>query len=175
MKRSSLSIPWLRQRRQRSGTTYFFFEIPDSKSRKEVALGRDREAALIQRQKLLLKFRVENRTESSDLIFALNLYREIVVPTLDLIPQKENRATLEKLVAFFRGSTFSFDAIDTPELQDAYARWLNPKLQLRIRSDLSLLKRIHREVSKWDLLDTRSRGIGDSEPLCLKDITAVVR
>jgi hypothetical protein len=175
MKNRKSSIPWLRQRQQKSGATYFYFEIPESKPREEIALGSDHEAALIQRRQLLLNFRAGKRSENSDLVFALNLYREIVVPTLDAIPQKENLATIEKLVAFFRGSKFGFGDIDSPELQEAYALWSNPKLQLRIKSDLSLLKRIHREFSKWNLLDTRPKGIDDSEPFCLQDITAIVR
>lgn len=148
MKTTKSRTPFFRSRKQKSGLTYYYLEIPGANTRSEVALGNVRQDALKMRQELLFKYRTENRTEPSDLIFWLSLYKEILVPMLAPLARHENHASIEKLMTFFNGREFGWKDIENPGLMETYSQWRNPKFSLRIKGELSLLKRVRRELDK---------------------------
>jgi hypothetical protein len=86
--------------------------------------------------------------EPRDLLFSLELYREIVVPLLSPLAQRENFASIEKLVAFFRCWDYGWEDIESAVLLETYSQWRDPKFSLRIKGELSLLKRVRRELEK---------------------------
>jgi hypothetical protein len=151
MKNMQTRIPFFRARLQKSGQTYFYFEIPGTKGREEIALGNNKQSAIKKWQSLLLQCRTENRSEPSDLLFSLELYREICVPLLSPLTQRENLTSIEKLVAFFKCQDYGWEDIESPELFEIYSQWRNPKFSLRIKGELSLLKRVRREHEKLRL------------------------
>lgn len=148
MKSKQAHIPFFRARVQKSGQTYFYFEIPGIAGREEIALGNIKQNAMKKWQALLFQCRTENRLEPSDLLFSLELYREIVVPLLSPLTQRENLASIEKLMAFFKCQDYGWEDIESPELLKTYSQWRNPKFSLRIQGELSLLKRVRRELEK---------------------------
>lgn len=137
-----MSVPWLRLRAQKSGQAYYYFEMPHSNPRIEIPLGPNREAALVQRQVLLAKYWQENPLNKDPLINLMLQYQIVHVPLLDELEQKENLASLKRLISFFQARDFKIGDIDSPPLAVEYLAWRNAKLPLRAKSELSLLKRI---------------------------------
>jgi len=148
MESKQARIPFFRARLQKSGQTYFYFEIPGSGGREEIALGNVKQSAIKKWQALLFQSRFESRSEPNDLLFCLELYKEIFVPLLSPLTQRENLTSIEKLMAFFKCQDYGWEDIESPELLTAYSQWRNPKFSLRIRGELSLLKRVRRELEK---------------------------
>lgn len=148
MKNKQGRIPFFRARLQKSGQTYFYFETPGIGGRAEVALGNVKQNAIKKWQTLLFRCRTERQTEPSDLLFSLELYREIFVPLLSPLTQRENFASIEKLVTFFSERNFGWEDIESPLLFETYSQWRNPKFSLKIKGELSLLKRVRREIEK---------------------------
>jgi hypothetical protein len=144
-------IPWLRIRTQKSGTEYYYLEIPGSADREEIALGSDPGMALKKRETLLLKMRLDGRTEQNKIVFMLNLYTEILMPTVELQKRKENTVTVTKLIEFFQNSTFTFDDIESQQLHDLYVKWRNTKSTIRIKSEIAFLKKLRTISKRWNL------------------------
>ncbi|MFZ2327412.1 MAG: hypothetical protein WAW73_10875 [Rhodoferax sp.] len=136
------SIPWLRLRAQQSGNAYYYLEIPHSSPKKEIPLGPNREKALLQRQVLLFKHWQEHPLDKDPLINLLLQYQIVYVPLLDNHVQEENLASIKRLIKFFEARDYKISDIDSPRLPTEYLAWRNAKLQLRAKSELSLLKRI---------------------------------
>ena len=148
MKSKPTCIPFFRARLQKSGRTYFYFEIPDSTRRAEIALGNIKQDAIKHWQSKLFQYRTANRSEPCDLVFDLKLYLEIFVPLLSPLSQRENIVSIQKLVAFFSDGNYGWGDIGSPVLFESYRKWRNPKLSLKIMGELSLLKRVKRELEK---------------------------
>ena len=123
--------------------------MPSTGPREEMPLGNDRELALFRRQVILFQVRCLNRIETNEVIFTLQLYQEIAVPLLAPTARKENSASIGKLINFFRYSELSWTDVESPEFSDRYTKWRGPKLALRIRGELALLKKTRIAFSKW--------------------------
>ena len=144
----SIPIPWLRQRIKSSGH-YYYFEVPNSNPRQEIALGPNREKALVHRQSLLIRYWYEHPLSNDPLVNLLLQYQNIHVPLLDSYSQQENLSSLKNLVNFFSSHPCAVCEIESPLVSHQYLMWRNPKLPMRAKSDLSLLKRIDKVSQSW--------------------------
>jgi hypothetical protein len=76
-------------------------------------------------------------------------YQYIHVPLLDSHAQKENLSSLRNLVRFFSTHNFMIDEIESPLVAQRYLMWRNPKLAMRAKSELSLVKRVVKVSQSW--------------------------
>jgi hypothetical protein len=151
--RRTPSIPYLRRRLQKSGKTYYYLEVPVSANRGEIALGDDYSVALAKREQLLLVIRLTEREESNNLLFVLDLYKEIVIPTLERKKQRENLRTMGNLLGFFRATSYSFNDIESPDLHESYSIWRSTKATARVKNELSFLRRLRNLALQWKVLE----------------------
>ncbi len=145
---NNIAIPWLRKRMQ-SSRHYYYFEVPNSNPRQEIALGPNRDEALVQRQSLLIRHWYEHPLSKDPLVNLLLQYQNIHVPLLDSLSKKENLASIKNLVNFFACHACSICEIESPSVAQQYLRLRNPKLPMRAKSDLSLLKRVVKVSQSW--------------------------
>ena len=151
--RRALRISFMRKRLQKSGKTYYYFEVPGTAGRKEVSLGNELSIALKRRADLLLAIRIGEREIGNDLLFTLGLYKEIVIPTMEQKSQKENLRTVGNFVDFFLAHKFSFADIESPKLIDLYEMSRKTKSKVRLRNEISFLKRLRNQAQKWRILE----------------------
>ena len=159
MQRADMSIPWLRTRKQRSGTVLYFLEIPTNTRRVEIALGPDVDLALKKRSDLLFVHFCTLSGPSASYEAILDRYRTIVVPTLAIAQRRENTKSIQRLTAFLRQSDFG--ARDVSKFESEYLKWRDRRLTLRARSEVALFNRIvrwHQGMQKAADLSTHSIG-----------------
>ena len=145
-----ISIPWLHRRTQKSGQDYYYVAIPNSTPRQEIAVGPNLEEALVQRQILLARYWNEHPLSRDPLVNLLLQYQNIHAPLLDThFQRKENLSSLENLVNFFSSHRCLVCEIESPLVAQRYLAWRNPKLSMRARSELSLLKRVVKVSQSW--------------------------
>lgn len=140
--KKNMTVPWLRRRTQSSTTDHYYLEIPNSKPRKEIALGSNLDEALARRQTFLKQYWDEHPLSIDPLVNLLLQYKHIHVPLLDKHSKKENFSSLKHLVNFFSSHKCDVCAIESPMVAHQYLFWRNSKLPMRAKSELSLLKRV---------------------------------
>lgn len=144
------SISFLRRRKQRSGSDYYYLEIPKCRPRQEVCLGTNFEDALIQREVLLTQYFLKLAPNQDLILPMLELFELIQVPTMDTAAKRENIRSLRHLQKFFREHpNYRSCDIGSTGLQEEYRDWRGHHLLLTSSSELSLLSRAAAKVKGW--------------------------
>jgi hypothetical protein len=155
---SNRSIPWLRTRKQRSGTTHFYLEILRNDRRIEIPLGADIDDALTKRADLLFAHFSCSSGHSASEQEKLYLYQMIKVPMLPISQGSENIRVIKRLTAFIRRSGNSF--VDVSEFELEYRNWRDSRLTLRTRIEVALFLKIlrwHHQMSQKIVIVPRER------------------
>ncbi|WP_455884699.1 tyrosine-type recombinase/integrase [Pseudomonas spelaei] len=135
------SVTRLRKRKQRSGTTYYYYDLGGT-PRKEIALGSDYGMAIVEYAKLE-KSRASSALVQDVLTFAYvaNIYMLEVVPTKGLATQKDNARELKQLLKFFDDPPAPLEAIE-PQHVVQYLRQRGKAAPVRANREKALLSAI---------------------------------
>jgi hypothetical protein len=117
------SIRYLRVRRI-SGEVKYFFALPNSPTRRELPLGENRDLAIDRLYELLLVHRLQNRSESNNIAFAIQLFQEFELRHLDKLTVIENRKVIQRLLAFLKLRNFDIKDLGSTEFILSYQLWL---------------------------------------------------
>lgn len=140
----------LRARVQRSHVVHYYYEAPRVPQRKEVALGKDFQEALVKRAKLLLNFEYIDSKNRSDFHFISRLYLEVCVPTLDPHDQVEVRKSIQRLQIYFREQQLTFCERTISENKASYLANRGSKAHIRGGREWTLLWVILRWMAKLE-------------------------
>ncbi|MNI15851.1 site-specific tyrosine recombinase XerC [compost metagenome] len=135
------SIARLRQRKQRSGRVYYYYDT-GSTPRREIPLGSDYGQAILEYAKLE-KTRVSVEMAQAVLTFeyVANLYMKEVVPTKASATQKDNARELKQLLNFFNDPPAPLEAIE-PHHVVQYLRYRSKTAPVRANREKALLSSI---------------------------------
>ncbi|HCT04295.1 MAG TPA: integrase [Pseudomonas sp.] len=135
------SIPRLRKRLRPGGRVYYYYDAGD-KPRKEIALGSDYGAAIVEYARLE-KSRAASALVGAVLTFeyVANKYMEEVVPTKSANTQKDNTRELKQLLIFFNDPPGPLEAIE-PKHVVQYLRYRSKTAKVRANREKALLSAI---------------------------------
>ncbi|MBA1255453.1 tyrosine-type recombinase/integrase [Pseudomonas carnis] len=135
------SIPRLRKRLRPGGRVYYYYDAGD-KPRREIALGSDYGAAIVEYARL------EKSRAASALVeavltfeFVATKYMEEVVPTKSSTTQKDNTRELKQLLIFFNDPPGPLEAIE-PKHVVQYLRYRSKTAKVRANREKALLSAI---------------------------------
>lgn len=135
------SIPRLRKRLRPGGRVYYYYDAGD-KPRREIALGSDYAAAIVEYARL------EKSRAASALVeavltfeFVATKYMEEVVPTKSSTTQKDNTRELKQLLIFFNDPPGPLEAIE-PKHVVQYLRYRSKTAKVRANREKALLSAI---------------------------------
>ena len=135
------SIPRLRKRLRPGGRVYYYYDAGD-KPRREIALGSDYAAAIVEYARLE-KSRAASALVGAVLTFeyVANKYMEEVVPTKSSATQKDNLRELKQLLIFFNDPPGPLEAIE-PKHVVQYLRYRSKTAKVRANREKALLSAI---------------------------------
>ena len=135
------SIPRLRKRLRPGGRVYYYYDAGE-KPRREIALGSDYGAAIVEYARL------EKSRAASALVeavltfeFVATKYMEEVVPTKSSTTQKDNTRELKQLLIFFNDPPGPLEAIE-PKHVVQYLRYRSKTAKVRANREKALLSAI---------------------------------
>ena len=135
------SIPRLRKRLRPGGRIYYFYDT-GGKPRKEIALGTDYGAAILEYARLE-KSRTSSAIAAQVLTFeyVANKYMDEVVPTKSPATQKDNARELRQLLTFFNDPPGPLEAIEPKHIVQ-YLRYRSKTAKVRANREKALLSAI---------------------------------
>ncbi|MBH3366958.1 tyrosine-type recombinase/integrase [Pseudomonas carnis] len=135
------SIPRLRKRLRPGGRVYYYYDAGD-KPRREIALGSDYGAAIVEYARLE-KSRAASALVEAVLTFeyVATKYMEEVVPTKSSTTQKDNTRELKQLLIFFNDPPGPLEAIE-PKHVVQYLRYRSKTAKVRANREKALLSAI---------------------------------
>ncbi|MCF5691097.1 tyrosine-type recombinase/integrase [Pseudomonas sp. PA-1-2A] len=135
------SIPRLRKRLRPGGRVYYYYDAGD-KPRREIALGSDYGAAIVEYARLE-KSRAASALVEAVLTFeyVAAKYMEEVVPTKSSTTQKDNTRELKQLLIFFNDPPGPLEAIE-PKHVVQYLRYRSKTAKVRANREKALLSAI---------------------------------
>ena len=135
------SIPRLRKRLRPGGRVYYYYDAGD-KPRREIALGSDYAAAIVEYARLE-KSRAASALVEAVLTFeyVATKYMEEVVPTKSSTTQKDNTRELKQLLIFFNDPPGPLEAIE-PKHVVQYLRYRSKTAKVRANREKALLSAI---------------------------------
>ncbi|VVN50702.1 Tyrosine recombinase XerC [Pseudomonas fluorescens] len=135
------SIPRLRKRLRSGGRVYYYYDAGD-KPRREIALGSDYGAAIVEYARLE-KSRAASALVGAVLTFeyVATKYMEEVVPTKSSTTQKDNARELKQLLIFFNDPPGPLEAIE-PKHVVQYLRYRSKTAKVRANREKALLSAI---------------------------------
>jgi integrase len=135
------SIPRLRKRLRPGGRVYYYYDAGD-KPRREIALGSDYGAAIVEYARLE-KSRAASALVEAVLTFeyVATKYMEEVVPTKSSTTQKDNTRELKQLLIFFNDPPGPLESIE-PKHVVQYLRYRSKTAKVRANREKALLSAI---------------------------------